>query len=70
MGAVISPLWCNIYLHQLDAYLVNGVSNLVRYADDFVILCASEEEAHAAREETAERSLAAIAMRLPRARPA
>jgi RNA-directed DNA polymerase len=47
-GAVISPLLANIYLHPLDLLMeVNG-RKMVRYADDFVILCRTEAEAHAA----------------------
>jgi len=44
-GAVISPLLANIYLHDLDQLLVNKGYRMVRYADDFVILCESEEKA-------------------------
>ena len=44
MGAVISPLLCNIYLHRLDAALVALGWLVVRYADDFVVLCRTEEE--------------------------
>ena len=47
-GAVISPLLSNIYLNPLDQLMeVNGFE-MVRYADDFVVLCRSEAEAHAA----------------------
>lgn len=48
LGAVISPLLCNVTLHALDtAYAVAG-HRLVRYADDFVVLCASQAEAEQA----------------------
>ncbi len=48
-GGVISPLLANIYLHVLDRGLAErGVGGLVRYADDFVVLCRSEREARAA----------------------
>lgn len=47
-GAVISPLLANIYLHPLDELLAAKGYRMVRYADDFVILCASSEEAQAA----------------------
>lgn len=47
-GAVISPLLSNIYLDPLDHLMeVNGIE-MVRYADDFVVLCRSEAEAEAA----------------------
>jgi RNA-directed DNA polymerase len=48
-GGVISPLLSNIYLHAFDrAFVARGVGTLVRYADDWVVLCASESEAEAA----------------------
>ncbi|MDE9884660.1 reverse transcriptase domain-containing protein, partial [Staphylococcus pseudintermedius] len=36
-GGVISPLLCNIYLHELDKELEKRGHRFVRYADDFVI---------------------------------
>lgn len=50
-GAVISPLLANIYLHPLDEHLHNQGYRMVRYADDFVILCRTNEQAHQALEE-------------------
>lgn len=47
-GAVISPLLANIYLHPLDETMLRLGYRMVRYADDFVILCRSAERAHAA----------------------
>ena len=47
-GAVISPLLANIYLHALDARMAARGYRMVRYADDFVVLCKSREEADAA----------------------
>lgn len=44
-GAVISPLLCNLYLHHLDVGLRRRRLQLVRYADDFVVLCKSLEHA-------------------------
>ena len=44
-GAVISPLLSNIYLNPLDHLMAVGEGEMVRYADDFVILCASQSEA-------------------------
>ena len=44
-GAVISPLLANIYLHALDLIMEQGGYKMVRYADDFVILCREAEEA-------------------------
>jgi RNA-directed DNA polymerase len=47
-GAVISPLLSNIYLDPLDQQMARQGYEMVRYADDFVILCRSEAEARAA----------------------
>ena len=47
-GAVISPLLANLYLHRLDLLMEASGCRMVRYADDFVILCRSEAEAVAA----------------------
>ena len=45
-GGVISPLLANIYLHAFDrAWAERGVGEIVRYADDFVVLCSSQAEA-------------------------
>jgi RNA-directed DNA polymerase len=44
-GAVISPLLSNIYLDPLDHAMVRSGVEMVRYADDFVILCRSKAEA-------------------------
>lgn len=47
-GAVISPLLSNIYLDPLDQLAVREGFEMVRYADDFVILCRNREEAQRA----------------------
>jgi RNA-directed DNA polymerase len=47
-GGVISPLLANLYLNPLDHQMERAGWAMVRYADDFVILCRSEAEAHAA----------------------
>lgn len=44
-GAVLSPLLSNIYLDPLDHHMACGRTVMVRYADDFVILCRSEKDA-------------------------
>ena len=47
-GGVISPLLANIYLHFLDRVWEKRCSHLgilVRYADDFVVMCGTEEKA-------------------------
>jgi len=49
-GGVISPLLANIYLHAFDrAWKEHGVGEVVRYADDFVVLCSSQEQAEEAQ---------------------
>jgi RNA-directed DNA polymerase len=53
-GGVISPLLANIYLHAFDrAWAEHGVGELVRYADDFVVLCRSAAQAEEARRRAA-----------------
>jgi len=50
-GAVLSPLLSNLYLNELDHRMADLGYEMVRYADDFVILCRSQEQAEAALEE-------------------
>lgn len=47
-GAVISPLLSNIYLDPLDHQMAASGHQMIRYADDMVILCRSEAEAREA----------------------
>src|SRR5262245_33076619 len=47
-GAVISPLLANIYIHPLDCHMRERGYRMVRYGDDFVVLCRSVSEAQAA----------------------
>ncbi len=50
-GGVISPLLANIYLHVLDMFWAERYSSLgklIRYADDFVILCRTKRDAEKA----------------------
>ena len=47
-GGVISPLLANIVLHELDRRWRSADGLLVRYADDFVVLCRSRGQAQAA----------------------
>jgi RNA-directed DNA polymerase len=49
-GAVLSPLLSNIYLNPLDHLMVHRGMEMVRYADDFVILCKTRQEAESALE--------------------
>jgi len=50
-GAVISPILANLYLNPLDHELERRGWKLVRYADDFVVLCRTKEEAQQVLEE-------------------
>lgn len=44
-GAVLSPLLANLYLHPLDCLLEQSGYRMIRYADDFVVLCQTADEA-------------------------
>ena len=45
-GAVISPLLANLYLHPVDEAMEAAGFRMIRYADDFVIMCRDETEAN------------------------
>ncbi|MEY8014108.1 group II intron reverse transcriptase/maturase [Mycobacterium servetii] len=63
-GGVISPLLANVFLHVLDTELsARGVGELVRYADDGVVLCRSQAQANVALEAVGE-ILASLGLRL------
>jgi len=47
-GGVLSPLLANIYLNPLDHQMAGQGWEMVRYADDFIILCQSEAKAQQA----------------------
>lgn len=49
-GGPISPLLSNVYLHPFDQRMTAAGLRLVRYADDFVVCCASEGRARQARD--------------------
>ena len=53
LGAVISPLLCNILLHQLDLRLIEAGYSPVRYADDFCVFCETRSQAEKAMKRTA-----------------
>ena len=61
---MISPLLANIYLHVLDRELAaRGAGELVRYADDGVVLCRTEVQARAALD-AVEEILGGLGLRL------
>lgn len=49
-GGVISPLIANIYLNELDWELEKENLHFVRYADDSIVMCRSEQELKKAKE--------------------
>jgi len=50
-GGIISPLLSNFYLNPLDHHCVDKKYGLVRYADDFIILSHTKEQASMALED-------------------
>lgn len=44
-GAVLSPLMANLYLHSFDQFAISRNLPYIRYADDFLFLCESKEQA-------------------------
>src|SRR5258708_7519382 len=50
-GAVVSPLLSNIYLDGLDWQMARNGLEMVRYGDDFIVLCCSQEQAQKALEQ-------------------
>jgi len=62
-GSVVSPILSNVYLHEvLDLWFVQeaktklqGKAELIRFADDFVVVCQKREDAEALLEQVRER---------------
>jgi len=52
-GGALSPLLANVYLHPFDLAMTDREHNLVRYADDFLVCCPTEEEAQRAGQDAA-----------------
>jgi group II intron reverse transcriptase/maturase/CRISPR-associated endonuclease Cas1 len=50
-GSPLSPLLANLYLDELDEHLAGAGFAVVRYADDFVVLCRDPDAARIARDE-------------------
>lgn len=51
-GAPLSPLLSNVYLHSFDLAMTRPTHKLVRYCDDFVILCRTEDDARTVMRES------------------
>ena len=62
-GSPLSPLLSNLYLDELDEALLDANHRLVRFADDFVVLARSREQADAALELSRD-TLERLALRL------
>lgn len=63
-GGVISPLLSNIYLHAFDRAMVSsGVGEMVRYADNFMVLCRTQARAERALD-MARMTLASLGLEL------
>jgi RNA-directed DNA polymerase len=62
-GGVLSPMLANFYLHEFDRRMLDRGFNLVRYADDFVVMCASEADARHAHQ-FSENTLRALNLRI------
>ncbi|MGV6817098.1 MAG: reverse transcriptase domain-containing protein [Thiotrichales bacterium] len=44
-GAILSPLFCNLYLHGFDSALAKANIRFVRYADDFLLFASKRQDA-------------------------
>ena len=62
-GGVLSPMLANFYLHEFDRRMLQRGFNLVRYADDFVVMCRTEEQARQAHQ-FSENTLRALGLRI------
>jgi RNA-directed DNA polymerase len=49
-GGVLSPMLANFYLYEFDRRMLRHGFNLVRYADDFVVMCETPERARQAHQ--------------------
>ncbi len=64
-GAPLSPLLANVYLHPFDVAMIQAGYALVRYADDFVVLCQTRQEAQRGLDDAAD-VLAGLGLALSR----
>lgn len=62
-GSPLSPLLANIYLHPFDREMTHQQASLVRYADDWLVLCQGQEQAEEAYN-AAVRSLAHLHLKI------
>lgn len=62
-GAILSPLFCNLYLHGFDTALERAKIPFVRFADDFLLFAPAQAQADQARD-YAERQLERLGLRI------
>ncbi len=67
-GGVLSPMLANFYLHEFDRTLLDAGFDLVRYADDFVVMCSSRERAEEAQA-LCIKSLSQLGLSVPPSQP-
>lgn len=48
-GAILSPLFCNVYMHEFDQALSDAHIPFVRFADDFLLFATEQAQAEKAR---------------------
>lgn len=49
-GSILSPMFANLYLAPFDSHMTEKGFKLIRYVDDFIVLCKTQEEAVSAYE--------------------
>jgi group II intron reverse transcriptase/maturase len=47
-GSILSPLFCNLYLHHFDSAMLDANIPYVRFADDFLLFAKTRDEANSA----------------------
>ncbi len=62
-GAILFPLFCNLYLHEFDTTLTKANIPFVRFADDFLLFTDSKEKAQEAKD-FAEKTLDKLGLKL------
>ena len=49
-GVILSPLFSNLYLHGLDHAMIASDFEMIRFADDFIVMCRTQADAKKAEE--------------------
>lgn len=63
-GMPLSPLLSNVFLSEFDKLAIKKSLNIIRYVDDIIVFCNSEEECHIQRK-LIENSLRKIKLSIP-----